>query len=199
MRNNVFAAITGGIGSGKSEVLSHIGQLGYKIINLDEVYADLLQNTEFLNEVCAITGTMPKEETDGRMTLNRKEVSEKVFSDPDLLKRLNEYTHPIIMREAKKTAEKCGGVVFCEVPLLYESGLENLFDYVLVITREKKERVRSVSSRSGLTEEEVEKRIKNQFDYANLVVDEHTIVIENNGNLNDLYGKVELAIKKIIG
>ncbi len=199
MQNNLFIAITGGIGSGKSKVLRYIQSLNYKVIDLDEVYAKLLDDTQFLSGICDITGVPPILRNDGSLELNRREVSEKVFNEPETLRLLNEYTHPKIIQEAKSEALAAGGTVFCEVPLLYESHLENLFDYVIVIMRSESERIRAVEKRSGLTAAEIEKRIKNQFDYANLTLNEHTIVIENDGDVSELYAKVEFEIKKIIG
>ena len=54
-------AVTGGIGSGKSTVIDIISREGYKTVSLDKVYSELLDNPEFVREVCKITGTLPIE------------------------------------------------------------------------------------------------------------------------------------------
>ena len=134
----------------------------------------------------------------GNWTFDHRAAAKNAFSDERIKAELNAFTHPEIMKEFHKRAEKESGAVFCEVPLLYESGTEKDFDFVLVIKRAVEDRVASVEARDGLTKEEIENRIKNQFDYANLTPNEHTIVIENDGSLQVLGEKVRSAVEKII-
>lgn len=197
MRNKIVA-VTGGIGAGKSLVMSMIGKLGYPVIGLDGIYGELLKDEVFLRSVCDCVG-VPPIVSDGVLALDRKSVSGKVFTDSQLLKRLNDLTHPAILNEMKRRAKTFDKTVFCEVPLLYECSLEGQFDYVVVIIRDVRERVTSVSLRDGKDEKEVLSVLKNQFDYSNLRTNEHTIVIENNCTEFELESKIRSAISEIEG
>ena len=85
--------------------------------------------------------------------------------------------------------------MFAEVPLLFEGGYQKDFDGVIVVLREKSARIGAVAVRDGLSEEEVERRIKNQFDYENKSIFEHT-VLYNDGDLAKLREKVGSVLEK---
>ena len=87
--------------------------------------------------------------------------------------------------------------VFAEVPLFFEANLKGKFDGAIVVKRNLQSRIASVISRSGLTEEEVIKRINCQFGYDNADLSEFT-VIENDGDLVDLTETVKSAIKNLV-
>ena len=100
------------------------------------------------------------------------------------------------MEEIERRAEKNTGVTIVEVPLLFECGYEKYFDGVIVITREKEERIKSVISRSNLTREEVIKRMKNQVDYDSFDLSPYAI-IKNDGDIETLKKKVLSATKDL--
>jgi hypothetical protein len=88
------------------------------------------------------------------------------------------------------------GLVFNEVHLLFESGLQGNYDGVIVVYRPLEDRINSVISRSGLPREEVLKRIKNQFNYENFDKTKHT-VISNDGVLENLKRRVKEVLIEI--
>ena len=116
----------------------------------------------------------------GRFNLrvDRKEISNIVFSDKEMIKKLNALTHPVIIKETVKRAKKLPSPVFVEVPLLFEGGYQNLFDKIIVVTRSKDARIKSVMERTGMTENDVLLRMKNQVDYDNM--DRSAYVVINN-------------------
>lgn len=188
MKQNKIA-ITGGIGSGKSTVARIIRSLGYPVYSADEEYALVLRDQTVLEKI----GESFPVVKDG--VLDRKALSEIVFSDKEALMRLNQITHPVIMEKllSKMTEE----ISFAEVPLLFEGKYESLFDNVIVVMRPLPQRVSSVTERSHISEKEVLDRIQNQFDYANNDLSAHTI-IENNGDLSLLEDEVKTALEKIL-
>lgn len=188
MKQNKIA-ITGGIGSGKSTVARIIRSLGYPVYSADEEYTLVLRDQTVLEKI----GKAFPVVKDG--VLDRKALSEIVFSDKEALMRLNKITHPVIMEKllSKMTEE----ISFAEVPLLFEGKYESLFDNVIVVMRPLPQRVSSVTERSHISEKEVLDRIQNQFDYANNDLSAHTI-IENNGDLSLLEDEVKTALEKIL-
>lgn len=180
-----FIAVTGGIGSGKSTLLGLFKAAGYPIFSADEIYAELLRNEEFVQLVSLSVGVEPMK-TENGLKLDREKIAEKVFSDGNLLKNLNEVTHGAIMTEIQNRAKREDKTVFCEVPLLFEGGYEKLFDLIIVVRRSDEDRIKAVEIRDGKTKEKVKKIIENQFDYSKIIEDGHTIIVENDGDLSAL-------------
>lgn len=189
-------AITGGIGSGKSLLTDYFASLGYAVLSADEIYSDLLKDECFVKGICDAVGVCAVL-VNGRYTLDRKAVAEKVFGNPAERKKLDDFTHDAIMREMFSRANACSGVVFCEVPLLFEGGYDKYFDCVIVVFRNENERISSVVSRDNKSAELVKEIIKNQYDYSKLAENGHTIFVENNGTPRFLYEKANEIIEKI--
>ena len=189
-------AITGGIGSGKSLLTDYFASLGYAVLSADEIYSDLLKDEYFVKGICDAVGVCAVF-VNGRYTLDRKAVAEKVFENPAERKKLDDFTHDAIMGEMFSRANDCSGVVFCEVPLLFESGYDKYFDCVIVVFRNENERISSVVSRDNKSAELVKEIIKNQYDYSKLAENGHTIFVENNGTPRFLYEKANEIIEKI--
>lgn len=192
MKQSKKIAVTGGIGSGKSTVMKIIAGKGYPIFSCDEIYSQLTSDSDFLNILRHSFGDILK--SDG--TLDRKKLSEIVFNNPAKLAELDKITHPAIYKEMFRMADEAGGICFCEVPLLFESGAESLFDGVIIVMRNEEQRIKSVTARDKLPEQDVKKRISNQFDY-NSADFAMYYVIHNNGDLSELEWQTEEIIKKI--
>lgn len=189
--NNYKIAITGGIGSGKSAVAGMIAESGFKVISCDDEYKKLLRESEFLNKLSMkFEGVVAP---DG--LLDRHKLSEIVFNDRAELEKLNSLAHPLIMGRVLK-AMHGEGLFFCEVPLLFEGGFEKLFDGVIVVLRNKTERIKSVCERDNLTAQQVENRINNQYNYDNNSFKEY-YVIHNDGNLGNLRQKTQILLQRI--
>lgn len=192
MKQSKKIAVTGGIGSGKSTVMKIIAGKGYPIFSCDEIYSQLTSDSDFLNNLRHSFGDILN--SDG--TLDRKKLSEIVFNNPAKLAELDKITHPAIYKEMFRMADEAGGICFCEVPLLFESGAESLFDGVIIVMRNEEQRIKSVTARDKLPEQDVKKRISNQFDY-NSADFAMYYVIHNNGDLSELEWQTEEIIKKI--
>lgn len=192
MKQNKKIAVTGGIGSGKSTVMKIIAGKGYPIFSCDEIYSQLTSDRDFLNILHHSFGDI----LNGDGTLDRKKLSEIVFNNPAKLAELDKITHPAIYKEMFRMADEAGGICFCEVPLLFESGAESLFDGVIIVMRNEEQRIKSVTARDKLPEQDVKKRISNQFDY-NSADFAMYYVIHNCGDLSELERQTEEIIKKI--
>lgn len=182
-QSSIKIAVTGGIGSGKSVVCEIIKKQGYPVYSCDSIYSELLNSAEFLKKIDDEFYGVFK--SDG--SLDRQALSEAVFNNEAELKKLNSITHPEIMSAALKKMEG-EKLAFLEVPLLFENGFENLFDGVIVVLRDKEERIRSVIARDKIDREHVLLRINKQFDYDNFDFTKY-YVIHNCGNLVDLEQK----------
>ena len=190
-------AITGGIGSGKSTVSEIIRKMGYVVVSADKVYSELLVNEDFVKEICDLMNISPIEK-DGRITIDRKALSALVFSDKTQLSRLNDFTHPRIMDEIFRRSEGVEPLFFAEVPLLFERGYETEFDNVFVVRRQFDLRLSGTMKRDGKTEAEVRKVIDNQFDYESNKCGNKSIIIKNDGTIDELKDKVYSAVNALL-
>lgn len=185
-------AITGGIGSGKSTVADIIRREGYPVFSCDKIYNELLCRGECLNKIAKEFAGVIK--SDG--TLDRVKLAEKVFNDKAELAKLNAITHPAIMEEVFKRSEGYK-ISFTEVPLLFESGLENDFDGIIVVLRKLEDRISSVSKRDKIDQNNVVLRINSQFNYDNCDFAKY-YVIHNDGNFDDLSRVTHRILQKIL-
>ena len=185
-------AITGGIGSGKSAVSSIIKELGYPVFSADEVYASLLKNNNFSKQIYTLLGLQFNIEKG----FDRKEIANVVFNNEEKLKLLNAFTHDKVMAELKRLSANEQGIVFNEVPLLFEGGYQNMYDGVIVVYRNLEDRINAVVSRDNVSRKEVIKRINNQFDYEKNSLLAHTIIV-NDGIYEALKNKVKAVISEI--
>ena len=144
-------AITGGIGAGKSEALYAFQKAGAATVSSDEIVHHLLrEDTEVRALLVAELGEGILGD-DG--AIDRARVAEIVFADREKLTFLESVLHPRVAAEYLRWREQLGQlptppeVCVTEVPLLFESGAEERFDKVVVVTapvklREQRRRVR---------------------------------------------------------
>ena len=188
-------AITGGIGSGKSAVCKEIAALGYPVFSCDDIYKQLQRSPEYIQK---IEDAFPSAVING--TIDRNILSSIVFSSPKALETLNAISHPMIMETLHNQMQSSGEkIAFAEVPLLYEGNFQSGFDKIIVVLRNKEERIRSVMQRSNLSKEEVETRIQNQFQHDNYIQNDPSVVyLKNEGDLSTLKTKVQSLIKELL-
>lgn len=190
MNEKKLIALTGGIGSGKSTALNILKQAGFNTLSSDQIVSELYENIEIRK---LLKELFPQAISGEKFDLDRKKIAEQTFSDKEKHLALTDLITPMVMAEIiKRTSDD--KLYFVEVPLLFECEFADLFDAVMVVTREKEQRIDSVIKRSNLTKEQVEARMLNQFDYDNSDLSSY-MVIENNGNETQLKEKV-LSIAK---
>lgn len=154
-------AITGGIGSGKSTVADYIRELGYPVFSCDEIYKEIIRSPQYIEQIRTL---FPDVVIDG--AIDRAALSARVFSDEGAREKLNAVAHPLIMKslfEKMQASEQ--NLVFAEVPLLYEGNYAESFDGVLIVERDKRERIKAVRARDKTTMERVLARMASQIDY----------------------------------
>lgn len=189
-------AITGGIGSGKSLILSILKKEGFACFSCDAIYDELIEDVAYIEKVkIAFPGVV----FDG--VIDRKCLSAIVFSSESQRLKLNALAHTSIMNKLHEKMDKeKGNLVFAEVPLLFEGDYQNQFDGVIVVVRDKEERIQSVQNRDGLTREEVLRRMNAQFDHQSFFDsdkknEEHIYFIKNNGTIEQLEKQVTAIVK----
>ncbi|HTP13766.1 MAG TPA: dephospho-CoA kinase [Bacteroidota bacterium] len=183
--------VTGGIGSGKSEVCRIFESLGVPVIYADDVAKEL---GNYDAEVRALLRKLLGEKaytSDG--VLDRAWVASRIFSNSDLRKKMNDIVHPRVERAiAQKVNDlnRAGTrVVLVEAALIYEAGLDKTLDAVLVVDADEETRIARVAERDGVVREQVLNRIASQQDPATKVKAADYVIV-NNGTKEDLRQKV---------
>lgn len=189
--------LTGGIGTGKSSVAQVFRSLGWEVLSSDSTAKTVTgSNPGVRSAIAALLG----EDVLTSDGLNSRLVAERVFgSDAESSTRLRELEkiiHPHVleyhMKQIHELDERGSGTVVVDSALIYEVGLEDGFDYVVVVNASVQECIRRVMQRSGLTEEQVRQRIKQQMPMKEKCM-RADFVIENSGTLDEL----EAAAKKL--
>ncbi len=181
--------LTGGIGSGKSEVSKRLAAYGAALIDADVAARAVVEpGTPGLGEITAVFGPqvlLP----DGR--LNRERLGQIVFADDGALAKLNAIVHPLVHERTQQLEQQAtatlgpGGIIVHDVPLLAENGLQNGFDTVIVVDAPDDQRLQRLIETRGMTAEHARERMAAQAgrDQRLAIAD---IVVDNSGTLADL-------------
>lgn len=154
-------AITGGIGSGKSTVLTLFNKLGIPTFSADDSAKLAMENSlEIKEKIISLFGDAAF--TNG--ALNRKFLSEQVFYDKSKLEALNAVVHPAakVAYDQWRDAQDAPYTMY-EIPIVFELHAQDRFDGVLLVVTPKAERIKRVKNRDKVTEDTVQARMKNQW------------------------------------
>lgn len=162
MNRIVKLAITGGIGSGKSVVSRMMNVLGVPVYDCDVNAKRLMTEDEHIvSELKRMFGEECYED-DG--TLNRQYIAARIFTDKENIERVNALVHPAVKRDFEQwTTRQNANVVAVETAILYESGMMDSVNKVLVVWAEKETAVKRTMERSGMNRMQVENRMNNQM------------------------------------
>ena len=191
----MIIGITGGIASGKTIVSDYVKKLGYPVVDADLLSREIMApGSPVLEQVRHIFGeTMIA----GDGALNRKALAEKIFHDEQARQPLDGLTHPAIRALAEERFSQLEGesTVFFVVPLLFESGMDDLCDEIWLVHAEESLRRSRLSARDGIDETYAQSKIDSQMrDEERL--NKGTRVLFNDGDLNHLYEQIESFLKK---
>lgn len=158
----IKVGITGGIGSGKSYICQVFIKLGTPVYNADAAGKRLMHTSEEVKQkVLQLFGANAYEGEN----LNRKYISQQVFSNKELLSKLNNIVHPAVEKDFSEWCIKHRreAYVLKEAAILFESGSYRKLDKVIVIDAPIEERIDRVIQRDGANREDVLNRINNQW------------------------------------
>jgi dephospho-CoA kinase len=186
--------LTGGIAAGKSTALAALERLGAATISSDAVVHELLESEPLIGRLTERWG----DDVAPQGRIDRARVGQVVFADPEQLAWLESQVHPLV-------GERIGAflsslpegteVAAVEVPLLFESGMEDVFDTtVAVVTSDEVRRARAEARGHALVGER-EARQLDQGEKAERA--EH--VIENDGTPEDLERALSALVEKLKG
>jgi len=192
---HMLLGVTGGIASGKSTVSDMLSELGSPLIDFDLLARKVVEpGTKGYTQIVDYFGKQVLQENG---ELDRKKLSNVVFSDMEKRKKLESFTHPYIYEEFFKeidqiTQKQPDAIIQVSVPLLIELNLQFLFDKLMVVYVRPQIQAERLAVRDGITVAEAENIMKSQ-----LPIDEKAgyadFVIHNEGSLAETKEKVQAA------
>ncbi|MEQ8822547.1 MAG: dephospho-CoA kinase [Sumerlaeia bacterium] len=159
----MILGLTGSIGSGKTFVGDLLEEFGAKRICADRIAREVVApGSPALQEIAAEFGPAvigPKGE------LDRAVVARIVFQDPLRRQALEAIIHPRVRKREEEFVERWRDhpLIILEIPLLFETGAEDLCDKVLVVTVDEEVRFRRLEASRGMTREDIASRLKTQM------------------------------------
>jgi dephospho-CoA kinase len=189
--DTIIIGLTGGIGSGKTEAGRVLESLGAVHIDADGISRALTApEGEALSEIREVFGDSVFH-VDG--SLDRRARGAAVFENPDRRRALEAILHPRVQRRTLEIIDRAredgAAAVVLDVPLLFETGMDAICDVTWVVEADPAERTRRVILRDGLSEEEIEARVKNQMSDEDRAA-RATKVIKNDGSVEKLAGEL---------
>lgn len=184
-------AITGSLSSGKSTVCQFLTELGAYVISADEIVHNLLSSDSNIRQkVVDLLGS----DVLVNNQLNREAIAEKVFSQPTMLQSLESILHPLVLREielkyqAVKNNPKYNFFV-AEIPLLYETKNEALFDVVVVVLAKESLCKKRFIEEKKQDNAKFSERMLRQMPQQEKAAKAHFVLL-NNGTLAELKNEV---------
>ena len=193
----LIIGITGSIGTGKSTVSNLIKAEGYPIIDTDSIVHDIYKKD------LGLIKKLVKEFGDGILTktkdIDRKKLGEIVFGDKDKLRKLNELVHPLVKEKTLKMIEKLDdGLIFLDVPLLFETDFYKLCDYTVVVYADMDNQIWRIMARDKVDFPTALKKIYSQMSLQEKI-ELADFIIDNSHSIGDLPWQVKQLIIKLKG
>jgi dephospho-CoA kinase len=186
--------LTGGIAAGKSEALAAFERLGAATISSDAVVHELLDAEPLLGRLRERWG----DEIAPAGRVDRTRIGEIVFADPEQLKWLEAQIHPLVGERIGAWIGSLGKeveIAVVEVPLLFETEMEPVFDTtVAVVTSDEVRRARAEARGHALVAERDARQLPQEEKAARAA---H--VIENDGTREELEGRLSALVAKLGG
>lgn len=185
--------LTGGIGSGKSEVARRLAARGAVVIDADRLAREVV--APGTDGLAAVVGTFGEEVLGPDGALDRPALGRRVFADAESRRRLEEIIHPRVRARAAEleraaVAANPDAVVVHDIPLLVETGQQGGFDEVIVVDVPEELQIDRLTSARGIGVDDARARAAAQASR-----DERraaaTVVVDNSGSLTDLDVRVE--------
>lgn len=182
--------LTGGIGSGKTEVTRRLAELGAEIIDADLLAREVV--APGMPGLAAVVAAFGPQMLASDGSLDRDRLAHLVFTDPASRERLEAIVHPLVRAETahRIAAAPPEAIVVNDVPLLVETGRAPLYEVLVVVAASPRTQLDRLVRLRGMTPQDAQARIDAQLPLADKVA-LATYVIDNDGDLDALASQVD--------
>ena len=201
MKISVYG-LTGNMGCGKSTVAEFLDKyLDVAVFDADQMAKDVLLEKQHSDKLIELLG--PEIFLEGELSFSN--IAEIVFSNKKLLRKYENFLHPLTWESIKEKIEELGSEVsfiVVEAALLYEADWQKFFDKVIVTICNKTEQYRRIRGSMSLSNSEIRKRLSRQLAskhkrrIADFVIDTDCHPIELESKIYYLYCKLKGGCKK---
>ncbi len=198
----MIVGLTGGIVGGKSTVASMFKDLGAKIVDADKLgHSVILPHRPAWKKIIRLFG---KDILRNDLTIDRGRLGKIVFTNQTLLKKLNEITHPEMIKLIKKEINLARNkthnqekILIIDAALIYEAKIDRLMDKIIVVYIDEDEQIKRIIKRNNLSKEEALQRIKSQMPMKEKVK-MADYMVDNSNSLDETKKQVEKIWKKLV-
>lgn len=182
-------AITGSMGSGKSEVASYLKGKGYPVFSADEIVAELYQNDSDLIEKINALSTVNLIENG---QLNKEKLSKEFFKASSFKQKVEALVHQRVYEMMFKPINQ---TTYYEIPLLFESQMEDEFDQVIVVILDPKLQKQRLMQFRGFSSEEIDRRLSHQTTQIEKIKKADVLFI-NNSYKQSLHKQIDTYLER---
>ena len=190
--------ITGGVGAGKTNILSYIGEhYNCEIILTDDLAKSFCKKGEVCYE--PLVNLLSENVLDDDLQIDRRKMGGLIFNDEGLRKKVNEIIHPAVKKYItnriaflKESNEK--DFLFIEAALLIEGGYKQIVDEMWYIYADTSVRAKRLKASRGYSDEKIEAMLKSQLS-DDVFRQNSDFVIDNSGNAEDSFRQVSKRLK----
>ncbi len=191
-------AVTGSAGSGKSRVCECFGNMGLATLDCDVIARQVVEpGRQGFNQILDLFGNKVVQKNG---ELDRAKLRNIIMDDSNLRKKLETILHPRILDEMVSLMDKAGAqgkkAVAVEVPLLFESGMDQFFDVTVAVIAKVQDLVARISDRDRVSPVDAQKILKIQMPQQEKA-NRANYVIENKGTASELFESVDNLYTKI--
>jgi len=196
----MIVGLTGGIASGKSTVAKMLEEKGAHLLDADKLAREAVEPGQpAWHEIVDWLGEkilLPDQ------TIDRDRLGKLVFKDKEKLKKLNSIVHPWVgsrfnALSGEIKAKDPGAILVYDIPLLFEAGMEEMVDHILLVYVPREAQIERLQQRDGLSRSEAELRLEAQMPLEEKREQSDTI-IDNSGSLASSARQVDQFWQKII-
>lgn len=194
----MIVGITGGVGAGKSTVLSILERdCRARLLIADEMGHEVMEpGSDACREICRL---FPEVSRNG--VIDRNRLAEIVYAHPEKMKQLNAVIHPRVLQKIREKLEEWREepLIVIETAILFETGCDALCDQIWGVTADREVRIRRLMDSRGYTRERALAIMSQQLSQEEMSGKCH-FLIKNNGNLEELSKQIKylLGIQEIL-
>ena len=157
----IKVAITGGIGTGKTTISNMFSDKGVPIFNSDEIAKEIMSTNSLLkNEIVTAFG----DKVYDKNKLNKEYLSDVIFNNETLLKKINAIVHPYVADEFNSWIEEQDSkYIIYESAIIFENQVEDFFDKIICVTASEEDVISRVMKRSNFSVDKIKSIINKQL------------------------------------
>lgn len=188
----MIIGITGSIGTGKSTVTKYLLEKGYQVLDADKLAKEELEKDDVISEIVLYFGEAVLK--NGK--INREYLGKLIFNNQKKREILNSIIHPRVIARFEEAIRNTQGLLFIDIPLLFETKLEYLCDKILVVYTSKETQLKRLMERDRIDEEYAQTKISAQMDIEEKKKRADYLVY-NDGDLEATFEQIENILRRI--